>query len=136
MACSINPVKEDQCVFVTYEGEMPPVEIMAARYEANGLLARKRWNKIVVNITDLKSRLTAPELFELAKGLSSDLPRSARVALVVHPEQTKHAKLMESVARNEGVLLNYFFAAEEATTWVKGMKPHERTKRQLIGTHP
>ena len=32
----INPVKEDQCLFLTYEGEMPPIEIAAVRYEATG----------------------------------------------------------------------------------------------------
>ena len=38
----INPVKADQCVFVTYEGKLTRVEIMAARYEANELLSVKR----------------------------------------------------------------------------------------------
>ena len=50
MSCLINPVKKDQCVFVTYQGEMAPVEIMAARYEASELLSVKRWNRMVVNI--------------------------------------------------------------------------------------
>lgn len=136
MSYFINPVKEDECVFLTLESDLSLIEIIATRYEASALLARKRWNRIVVDITELQSLLAAQELSELAKGLSEDLPRNARIALVIRPVQEGHAKLIESAARNEGVLLNYFFAAEEATTWVKGMKPHERTKRQVIGTHP
>lgn len=119
MSCLIKLFKEDQCVFLTYEGEMPPVEIMVARYEANELLAMKRWSNIVVDITGLRSKLTALELFELARGLSSELPQSARVALVVRSEQAKHARLIETVARNEGVALTYHFDMEKAKAWVK-----------------
>ncbi len=34
MSYFINPVEEEQCVFLTYEGEMPPIEAVAVRYEA------------------------------------------------------------------------------------------------------
>ena len=50
------------------------IEIMSARYEANALLAEKRWNRIVVDITGLLSKFAAQELFEFARGLSADLP--------------------------------------------------------------
>jgi len=83
-----------------------------------------------VDITELRSVPTALELFAFARGLSSDLPQSARVALVVRPEQTKLAKLIENVARNYDMFLTFFFNAEEATIWVKGVKPHERTQRR------
>ncbi len=136
MSYFINPVKEDECVFLTYEGDVSLIEIIATRYEASALLARKRWNRIVVDITELQSFLAAQELSELAKGLSEDLPRNARVALVVRPEQEGHAKLIEDAARNEGVLLAFFFDVEEATTWIKEIKPHERTRRQPVGKYP
>ena len=92
MPCCINPVKEAQCVFVTYEGEMTRLEIMAARYEANGLLLRKRWNRIVVNIAKLRSTPMTMELIDLASDLSSDLPASTRIALVTRPDQAEDAK--------------------------------------------
>ena len=125
MSYFINPVKEDECVFLTYEGDLSLIEIIATRYEASALLARKRWNRIVVDITELQSLLAAQEISELAKGLSEDLPRNARIALVIRPEQEGHAKLIESAARNEGVLLTYFFDIGQATTWVKGTTLHE-----------
>ena len=108
MPCSINPVKADQCVFVTYAGKMTRVDIMAARYEANELLSMKRWNRIVVNIAGLQSTPMTMELIDLASDLSSDLPPSTRIALVVRPDQLKDAKLVENVARIEGVLLTHF----------------------------
>ena len=114
MSYFINPVKEDQCLFLTYEGEMPPIEVVAVRYEAAGLLAAKQWNRMVVDMTELRP-VTEMEMFVFAKGLSSDLPASTRVALVVRSEQTKEAKLVEKVARNDGMFLNCFFDPDEAT---------------------
>lgn len=130
MSYFINPVKEDECVFLTYEGDLSLIEIIATRYEASALLASKRWNRIVVDITELQSLLTAQELFELAKGLSEDLPRNARIALVIRPEQEGHAKLIESASRNEGVLLAFFFGVEKATTWVKGTALYEPSQHR------
>ena len=134
MSYSINPVKEDECVFLTYEGDLSLIEIIATRYEASALLATKRWKRIVVDTTELQSLLTEQELFEVAKGLSEDLPRNARIALVVRPEQEAHAKLIESAARNEGVLLAFFLDVEEATAWVKETTLHERSQHRVERT--
>ena len=119
MPCFINPVKEDQCVFVAYEGEMTRVELMAARYEANELLSVKRWNRMVVNVAELRFTPMTLELIDLASDLSSDLPPSTRIALVVRPDQVKDAKLIERVAHIEGVFLNFFLDPEKAALWVK-----------------
>jgi hypothetical protein len=109
------------------------IEIMSARYEANALLAEKRWNRIVVDITGLRSRFAAQELFEFAKGLSADLPESVRIALVARPDQAKQAKLIEGIARNDGLFLSFFLDVEVATTWAKGMNLLGRMKSQLAG---
>ena len=58
MSYFINPVGEEQCVFLTYEGEMPPVEAVAVRYEATGALAVRHWNRIVVDFTELRVNST------------------------------------------------------------------------------
>jgi hypothetical protein len=125
MSYFINPVEEEQCVFLTYEGEMPPIEALAVRYEVSGLLAANSWNRIVVDVTGLRSVPGALELFEFARGLSSDLPPGARAALVVRPDQVRHAKLVENIARRDGVFLTFFSDPDEATAWVKSQKPGE-----------
>jgi hypothetical protein len=125
----INPVQEEKCVFVTYEGEMPPVEIAAVRYEATGVLMAKHWRRIVVDITQLRSVPTPMELLKFTRSESSDLPRSARVALVVRPEQRRRARGIQIVARNDGVKLSSFFDAEKATAWVRKLKPTRQTHR-------
>ena len=133
MSCYINPVKEDLCVCLIYEGNCSMIEIMSARYEANALLAEKRWNRIVVDITGLLSKFVAQELFEFARGLSADLPESIRVALVARPDQAKQAKLIENVARNDGLFLSFFLDVDAATSWAKGINLHKRMKPQPAG---
>ena len=133
MSYFINPVKEDLCVYLTYEGNLTMIEIMSVQYEANALLAAKRWNRIVVDITGLPSEFAAQELFELVRGLSGVLPESVRVALVARPDQAKQAKLIEGIARNDGLFLSFFLDVEEATVWAKGMNFHQRMKPQPAG---
>jgi len=130
MSYFINPDEEAQCVFLNYEDKMPPIEAVAVRYEAGALLAARHWHRIVVDVTRLRSIPTAMDLFKLANGLSADLPPGARVALVVRPEQARHAKVVEGVARDGGVLLTFFLDAEKAAAWVQGVRHSVRTQLQ------
>jgi len=128
MSYFINPDEGAQCVFLTYEGKMPPIEAVAVRYEAGALLAARHWYRIVVDVTRLLSIPTAMDLFKLANGLSADLPSGARVALVVRLEQARHAKIVESVARDNGVFLTFFLDADKAVACVKGVRHSGRTQ--------
>ena len=130
MSYFINSDEEAQCVFLTYVGKLPPIEAVAVRYEAGALLAARHWQRIVVDVTRLRSIPTAMDLFKLANGLSADLPPGARVALVVRPEQARHAKIVESVARDGGVFLTFFLDAEKAAAWVQGVRHSARTQLQ------
>lgn len=119
MSYFINPVGADRCVFLSYEGETPAVELSAARYEADAVLDRRHWHRLVVDVTQLQSVPTALELFDFASGLSSNISRTRRVALVVRPEQERHARLVQEVARRGRVFLTYFLDPDKAALWVK-----------------
>ena len=123
MSYFINPVREDRCVFLSYEGEMPAVELSASRYEADAVLEQHRWHRLVVDVTQLQSVPTALELLDYASGLSSNLSRARRVALVVRPEQERLARLVQKVARRGRVFLTYFLDPDKAALWVKQSPP-------------
>ena len=95
----------------------------------NAVLVAKRWNRVLVDVTQWRSIPTALELFEFAKGLSSGLKLKVRVAFVVRPDQAKHARLIEKVARNDSVFLTYFHDVEKATFWVQGSLPRHDLQR-------
>ncbi|HTL57126.1 MAG TPA: hypothetical protein VL361_15700 [Candidatus Limnocylindrales bacterium] len=118
MAYFIKPIEEERCVTLSYEGEIPPREIAAARYEAHGLLNARR-SRIIVDLTQLRSVPTAPQLFDFAKGFAGQIPTDGRVALVVRPEQVRQANFVEKVARRDGVFLSYFIDPAKAAVWMQ-----------------
>ena len=129
MSCLVNSVKEDQCLLVTYKGNSPFHEMLSTRYASNRYLAIKHWNRIVVDIRNLQPMPTTMEVIELASDLSSDLPRSARIALVINPEQAEYGKLVERVARIEGMNVHIFYEIVSATAWAKDTANDGQIKR-------
>lgn len=119
MSCFVNPAKDDRCLFVTYQGNSPFHELLSTRYVTNRYLVVKHWNRIIVDIRNLQPMPPTMEVISLASDLSSDLPRSTRIALVISPEQTEYGKLVERVARIEGVNLHIFFEIAKAKEWAK-----------------
>src|ERR1700679_3909564 len=97
MPYRINPFEEGQCVFLAYQGDMTAAEAETARQEVNALLCASRWNRVVVDVTQLQSVPPALELFEFSERLSLDLPSRARVALVIRSDQGRHARLVENI---------------------------------------
>ena len=119
MSYFINPVGEDECVLLSYEGEVSAAELSVARYEADAVLDQHCWHRLVVDVTRLRSVPAILELFNFASKLSSNIPRHRRVALVVRPEQERQACLVQKAARRGRLFLTYFLDANKAAVWVK-----------------
>ena len=84
------------------------------------LLATHRPTQLLIDGTAIESMPKPSDLFEFGKWLPRSLPRAARVALVVRPDQVRHARLIERVARNAGAFLTYFTDRQKAERWVRG----------------
>ena len=132
MAYFIKPIEAERCVSLSYEGDLPPLEIAAARSEAHGLLNARRWSRITVDLNRLRSVPTAPQLFDFAKGFAGQIPPDARVALVVRPEQVRQANFVEKVARRDGVFLSYFIDPGKAALWMQ----RSQAFRRRLGPEP
>ena len=129
MSYSIKPVGEDRCIFLSYEGEMPAVELSAARCETDAILDQRQWHRLVVDVTQLQSVPRTSELIDFAGGLSSTVSQARRVALVVRPEQERLAELLQKVARRGRLFLTCFLDPRKAALWVKQSTPN----RQKLG---
>lgn len=129
MSYSINPVGEDRCVFLSYEGEVPAVELSAARYEADAILDQRQWHRLIVDVTQLQSMPRTAELIDFAGGLSATVSRARRVGLVVRPEQDRLARLIQKLARRGRLFLASFLDPAKAIRWVKQSTP----ARQKLG---
>ena len=129
MSYFIKPVAEDRCVFLSYEGETPPAEFSAARYETDAMLDQRQWHRLVVDITRLQSVPRISEIVDFARGLSSTVSRARRVAVVVRPEQERQASLFQKVARRGRLFLTCFQDPDKAAHWVKQFKPDRQPGR-------
>jgi hypothetical protein len=127
MSYFINPVGEDRCVFLSYEGQMRPSDLSAARYEADAILDKCQWHRLVVDITQLDSLPKTSEIIDFASGLSSTVSRARRVAVVVRPGQERQANLFQKVARRGRLFLTCFQDPDKAMFWVKNSTPHRET---------
>ena len=132
MAYSIKAIEEERCVSLSYEGQLPPREIAAARYKAHGLLNARHWSRIIMDVTQLRIAPTVLQLFDFAKGFAGQIPHNARVALVVRPEQVRHAKVVEEIARKSGVFLSYFIDPGKAALWMQ----HSQVFRRKLASEP
>jgi hypothetical protein len=129
MSYFIHPVAEDRCVFLSYEGEMPAADLSAARYEADAILDQHQWNRLVVDVSQLRSAPRTSEIIDFANGLSSTVSRARRVAVVVRPEQERQASLFQRVARRGRLFLTCFQDPNKAMLWLKKSTP----QRQMLG---
>ena len=116
-------ISTDNCVFLTCEGISSLNEMTAAWREVRDELAQKSLNRVLVNVTALRTSPTTAELFDLAKLFWRDFPQGGRIALVVRWEQSRWAKSLEMLVRTLGMWLTVFVSEEQAEAWV------------LLGTH-
>ena len=119
MSYFANPVEEDRCVFLTYEGQLPGSERCTARHQTHEWLKTKGWARVVLDITQLGPVITPTLFFNLAYGLRRHTPPLARMALVVREDQIRYANLIEKLAQKDGVFLASFMDPDKAVLWVK-----------------
>ncbi len=115
---SYHIISTDNCVCLTCEGISSLDEMKAAWREVRNELAEKSLNRVLVNVTALRTSPKTAELFDLAKLFWRDFPRGGRIALVVRWDQSKLAKLLEMVVRTFGMWLTAFVSEEQAEAWV------------------
>ncbi|MGA2787408.1 MAG: hypothetical protein ABSF60_07760, partial [Verrucomicrobiota bacterium] len=112
-------ISTGHCVFLTCEGISSLDEMTAAWREVRVELVEKRLNRVLVDVTALRTSPTTAELFDLAKLFWRDgFPGFGRIALVVRWDQSKLAKLLEMLVRTFGMWLTVFVSEEQAEAWV------------------
>lgn len=132
MSYFLNPVEERKCVFLTCEGAIPDAKTEVIFEALRALLVWKQWHRIVVDLTAMQSSNPGAPL-NIGIGLLQNVLRSARVALIVRPDQATRARLLEKTARHAGVFLGFFLEADQAEAWVQN-DPSDRRPAQTSWT--
>jgi hypothetical protein len=111
-------ISTEHCVFLTCEGISSLDEMTAAWREVRDELARKNLNRVLVDVTALRTSLTTAQLFDLAKLIWQDFPTSGRIAFVIRWDQSRFAKSLETLVRTLGMWLTVFVSEEQAEAWI------------------
>jgi len=122
MAYYIDPIAKEECVCLSFEGDIPPEELAAVGYETRGLLSARRWTRVLTDITHLDTRPTALQLIDFVQGLAGNLPAGSRLALVVVPDQTRETRLLQKVSRKGCLMVASFLDPDRAAVWLKRAK--------------
>jgi len=97
---------------------MPLTEATAAWQEAHSWLATRRWRRVLVDVTALRTAPEMGQLFDLAKLVWRDFPEGGRMALVIRWDQSRFAKSLETLVRSVGMYLRVFVSGEQAEAWI------------------
>jgi len=95
-------------------------EAASARQAVSQVLASRRSTRLLIDATAIQAVSNPSHLFDFGVWLARNLPRAGRVALVVRPDQVRHARLIERAARNAGAFLTYFTDRQKAQRWGQG----------------
>ena len=93
-------------------------EMTTAWREVQIMLGELGWKRVLLDVMALQNDPDTAELFDLAKFVWCNFPKSGRMALVVRWDQSTHAKLFETLLRSVGVYLTVFVSEEQAKAWV------------------
>ncbi len=131
MPCFISPVEDQRCLRLSLEGEIRPRDLAVMGYEARRRAKARHWSRIVVDMTQLQSSLTPPQLLDLAEILAGQAGRRGRLAFVGRPDHTRQVGWAADVARRSGLCLAYFRDPEKAARWMRPALAPARTKLEL-----
>jgi len=111
-------IPADHYLFLASEGDMTLAEMTTAWREVQDLLAETGWERLFVDVTALRNCPNTEELFDLAKLIWRDFPQGGRMALLVRWDQSRFAKLLETLVRSVGLYLTVFVSEEQAEAWI------------------
>jgi anion-transporting ArsA/GET3 family ATPase len=116
---TINPLEQEQCVLLHFEGHASLHDANEALEHVGQLLDARGWKRLIVDATGVTSTLPTMDLYECASQSLRALPKGVRIALVIGPVHVTDGKFMEDVARNRSLPLTVFVDAFDARAWLE-----------------
>lgn len=105
-------------VSLACKGEMTLAEMSVAWQEVRQAMDATGSERVLAEMTALRTSPDTEELFDLARLLWRDFSGGGRIALVVRWEQSRFAKLLEILVRNVGANLTVFVSEDQAKNWI------------------
>jgi hypothetical protein len=118
MAFTIDFLELENYVCVEITGEVSISELERARSSAIVKLRKNNCNRLLVDATLSKPKLSKIEHFEFASGHHPRFPSEVRIALIINSVDRKEFQVTEAVAKNHGVNEKVFLNKIEGINWL------------------
>lgn len=115
---SAKEIMGDEYVLLRHEGTLTIQELYAGRVEARDLLEKKRWKKLLVDLSQASIGVRLIELFTFTVSHSETFPRYLVIAVVGSQENYKDTTFAEAVALNRGLRMKVFRDCDQAKAWL------------------
>ena len=115
---SIRLSTKNECVILSCEGNMSLADLVVVWQKVQSLLAETGWQRILVDVTRLRTFPETEQLFDFAKLLWKSFPKNGRLAMEVRWDQSGPAKFLEMLVRSVGIYLTVFVSEQQAQRWL------------------
>ena len=118
MSYTIRQFDEGKYIELFYHGEFTISELENSKIDANEILSRNGWHRVLVDVTTARAYPATVDYFDFASGLTQDAPGNIRLALVVKEERKEIGRFFENVAVNRGLDVRCFTDREDGLNWL------------------
>jgi len=92
------------CVFLTCEVDIPLAEMTAAWREVRDELAQKNLNRVLVDVTALRTSPDTDDIFDFEKLFCRDLPQNGQITMMVRSAGTSLTVFVTEEQAEAGIL--------------------------------
>jgi hypothetical protein len=117
MSFITKAVDVGEYVLVRHEIEAIRTEFEEALSSVKRMLDEHRWNKLLIDMRGIESRLGVAEVYYSMESIAKEL-RYKKIGIVFPPERAEEGIFAETVATNRGVHLKSFVGYEQAVAWL------------------
>ena len=118
MGYAIKYVKGADYISLVLTGDVTREDHEKSTDEAARMVIANTCHRLLVDITQMVSRMAVGEDYEFVAGLQARYPQGMQIAVVVPPDEFEHFQFIEDVALNRGLMLNVFRDKGQAIAWL------------------
>lgn len=118
MEFTITKVIEHKYLLLTMTGDANLEQLIQAQSEIESTLADLGWNRLLVDISQMTSKLSITQDYEFTKSFAPTIPGKRKTATITSPDMVEDFHFHENVAQNRGINLKVFADRQQALDWL------------------
>ena len=118
-----EPVESSCYVRLDLTGDLTRTDHEVARAAAANVLKQKGWNKLFIDATQARPKMSVADDYEFTEQHDNHFPTVLRTAIVHGPDAAADFRFIENVGRNRGMNMRLFEDHAAALEWLLADAP-------------